>query len=810
MNQKKIQLLIIALLVSFILAVCGNIGLTYEPLANDYSNPKHWLSLPATVDKEVDVFYLYPTAWQKVNENDPNICEIDNPSMLIGAKAAFGRQATVFETIGNIYTPYYRQADLSPVDREKVIGGLPTLDAVAAFDYYIKYYNQGRSFILAGHSQGSNVLSNLLAGYMKDHPEVLKNMIAAYVIGFPVTATYLAQNPHLKFAEGPDDIGVIISYNTEAPDVLPGTNPVLSGMVGLVINPITWTREETLATTSEGKGSFLPDPVSKAFSRVPQYADAKIDKTKGVVICSTADENALYSLSGALGKGVYHSFDYLFYYYNIRANAENRVSKYLEGRGISTITTNKQPLDGVNSYAPLSADNVNLILVVSPGLAYQSPGDINPNTANLTNQGLQRSLLMATYLKQRVLGINNVTSIYALAPMTHLQTVNNYPDMTAIGYIQQFALLNQFTQPLPSPGVTYTANSYPINAAYGPGSVPDGVVEPAIGYCPDCQGLDFNNTGGNNDALVSGIINKKIPGYYVFSAPWEIIHDLLVQINNFYGYNLDLPTTYRGSNYVYAISITRSGSASLVTYNSNLNPPSTYPVLPSPVDSTPCTHTQQAYFRTVRTGGVDGVIIPANINTKQTIHIIRHAEAHPGNILDENNSIFENGNLVGAGQWRALELPNALRGKISPDLVYSIDPAQWAPTRYFNLSYVRPSLTVLPYAIANDLPYYLVSSFFIGDKNVAQLASDFFFTGGKFSNQTVLLAWESTRIKPLINALLESYGGSNLPLLEPAWPIADYDTIWTVTLDAQGNLTVDNDLCEGIDTTKLPVTAPQF
>ena len=47
-------------------------------------------------------------------------------------------------------------------------------------------------------------------------------------------------------------------------------------------------------------------------------------------------------------------------------------------------------------------------------------------------------------------------------------------------------------------------------------------------------------------------------------------------------------------------------------------------------------------------------------------------------------------------------------------------------------------------------------------------------------------------------------------LLEPAWPIADYDTIWTVTLDAQGNLTVNNDLCEGIDTTKLPVTAPQF
>ena len=112
--------------------------------------------------------------------------------------------------------------------------------------------------------------------------------------------------------------------------------------------------------------------------------------------------------------------------------------------------------------------------MVSPDLAYHAPGDINPNTANLTNQGLQRSLLMATYLKTQVLGTNNVTGIYALAPMTHLQTANNYPDMAAIGYIQQFALLNQIT----ILRVT-TANSYPINAAYAPGDVPSGVVEPS-------------------------------------------------------------------------------------------------------------------------------------------------------------------------------------------------------------------------------------------------------------------------------------------------------------------------------------------
>ena len=118
---------------------------------------------------------------------------------------------------------------------------------------------------------------------------------------------------------------------------------------------------------------------------------------------------------------------------------------------------------GSNQNSALSADNINLIFVVSPDLAYQTPGDVNPDTANLTNQGLQRSLLMATYLKTHVLGTNNVTGIYALEPMTHLQTANNYPDMAAIGFIQQFALLNQIT----IQGTT--ANSYPLYAAYGAG-----------------------------------------------------------------------------------------------------------------------------------------------------------------------------------------------------------------------------------------------------------------------------------------------------------------------------------------------------
>src|SRR5271156_5012710 len=55
---------------------------------------------------------------------------------------------------------------------------------------------------------------------------------------------------------------------------------------------------------------------------------------------------------------------------------------------------------------PLSASNLNLIFVVSEDLAHATPGDMNFRTANLTSRGLQRSLLLASFLKTSVLGGN--------------------------------------------------------------------------------------------------------------------------------------------------------------------------------------------------------------------------------------------------------------------------------------------------------------------------------------------------------------------------------------------------------------------
>lgn len=338
-SSKKLGLCMALTILIFSIQGCTkeNDSQESEPIiVTDYSKSEHWLALPENNSKPVDIFYVYPTAWTPENATNPIYCDIDNSSMLTTTAFIYKIQATAFETAGNIYAPYYRQANaaytlaLKEEQRWEVIKKIPALDVNEAFDYYIKHYNNNRPFIIAGHSQGANVMLFLLSDYMAKNPEVYARMIAAYVIGYPVTTEFMTANNHLKFAEGPDDTGVIISYNTQSPSVLPQGNFVIGSSIGLVINPINWKRDETPATASESLGSLMPASTSiSSFAKVPAFADARIDLAQGVVICSSVNEDVMKSLNPVQPKGVYHSFDFPFYYFNLRENAENRANLFL-------------------------------------------------------------------------------------------------------------------------------------------------------------------------------------------------------------------------------------------------------------------------------------------------------------------------------------------------------------------------------------------------------------------------------------------------------------------------------------------------
>ena len=87
--------------------------------------------------------------------------------------------------------------------------------------------------MIAGHSQGSAMILILLRTHFRDHPGYHAHMVAACAIGCSVTGEYPAANPHLKFAAGESDTGVIIARNTEGP------GNVKTGARNIVVLPHT-------------------------------------------------------------------------------------------------------------------------------------------------------------------------------------------------------------------------------------------------------------------------------------------------------------------------------------------------------------------------------------------------------------------------------------------------------------------------------------------------------------------------------------------------------------------------------------------
>ncbi len=297
--------------------------------ASDYADAGNWAIVAENPDKPVDVFLLYPTTYQ----GEATTSEIGDVGMREGALAWYERAGSAFEAAGNIYMPFYRQMNAMwtltlPEDERAhaLANGANKVDAIAAFEHYLTHYNNGRPFILAGHSQGSSTLKELLFDYFMQHPELAERMIAAYVIGYSVTADDLERNPAMKFAEGADDTGVIISWNTVSPGAdTENLQTLLPG--SLAINPISWTRGDEHAAASENLGSFIDG------KRVMNLADARVDTQLGAVITNADLSYAMpEEMSAAFGTGSFHTQDIGFYYYNLRENAINRAQKYLAGR----------------------------------------------------------------------------------------------------------------------------------------------------------------------------------------------------------------------------------------------------------------------------------------------------------------------------------------------------------------------------------------------------------------------------------------------------------------------------------------------
>lgn len=420
---------------------------------------------------------------------------------------------------------------------------------------------------------------------------------------------------------------------------------------------------------------------------------------------------------------------------------------------------------GAAAPAPLDPRAINLVFV--------PPAEANPATGALTPRGLNRAIRLGPWLAH--LSGAAADGIFALAPATHpLGSADDIPDMAPLATIEPLALL--YDAPV-------AASTAAVSAA-------------ACAQTP-CQGIDYADKDDANEALAERILQARRPGMFVFAAPLATLNRMMRQIAAAEGWKLAL-APFRADDHerIAAISIVPGAAAVLREYHADVAPPSAYPD-PGLRGGAACLEAPLAISSSAR-----GLRPPAGVNRNETVYFIRHAEAHP-------TPLFENGNLVCQGEWRALGAGPILLKKIGrrPDFVYASDPSQPMRARrgaaYF--SYVRPALTLAPFATEYGAPLRLASEV---DWWNADAVAKFFFFGGAgsgFDGKTVLVAWEHLTIGRIVGALLHDFGLD--PAALPRWNRNDYDTIWKVRLDDRGNLTFSVD-CEGIPSGSLPPACP--
>ena len=197
-KERKIEMMKKILAFSIIvlsLTLCGGALAANDNTdkSPDYSQPENWCNLPE-ITKDIDTFFIYPTEYMGFNEGDSDYASIDNTEMRNGAKACYVLQASAYESSTNVFMPYYRQAGMAVMKKSwletgnvySAVSGIPYKDITAALDYYFTNCNDGRPFIIAGHSQGSAITMLVLMQYFKEHQEYYKRMIAVYPIGYSV------------------------------------------------------------------------------------------------------------------------------------------------------------------------------------------------------------------------------------------------------------------------------------------------------------------------------------------------------------------------------------------------------------------------------------------------------------------------------------------------------------------------------------------------------------------------------------------------------------------------------------------------
>ena len=255
-----------------------------------WSDPTLWYEGSARTmqadDSRPDVFYLLPTCVSAWTDAD-GLRHVNADPFRTDHRAAWKLSAeladSIFATRANLFLPYYRQATFEGLEGAAAAEAIERAerDAWDAFSYYLTHLNHGRRFILAGYSQGGQMVKFLL-NRMAD--STFHRLIAAYIVGNGVTPADTATHApnafsHIRLATDETSQGVTVVFNSVTDTA--AICPLLCAGNIACINPLSWTVSSTPAvlvpsSASAAKGPSLTDDPRFPYATAPHPRSASV------------------------------------------------------------------------------------------------------------------------------------------------------------------------------------------------------------------------------------------------------------------------------------------------------------------------------------------------------------------------------------------------------------------------------------------------------------------------------------------------------------------------------------------------------
>lgn len=316
-------------LLALCLFVSGFVGPVAQGAALDYTEPANWAYWQQGPEKATDCFLICPTVFLG-GEGQYNLTLDNRQSQdLQTFVEALNMERGIYDASCTMYAPFYQQVSLAvyklPEKQREQYLQLAYADVREAFKTYLK--QSRKPFVLAGFSQGADMCIRLLKEFGKDEA-VSKRLVACYAIGWRVTETELKGHPWLKMAQSATDIGVIVSFNSES-GAVQDSLMVPKGSKTKSINPLTWRTDNHYASALHNKGACFTDYSANIKKEEPYFCGAWLDAERGTLkINSKITAQDYPPVLDIFADGVYHLYDYQFFYRNLQENVALRTSAY--------------------------------------------------------------------------------------------------------------------------------------------------------------------------------------------------------------------------------------------------------------------------------------------------------------------------------------------------------------------------------------------------------------------------------------------------------------------------------------------------